>query len=136
MLLLFKEMTVLCCSTSTHKRVRKHKCLLPSPTLGSASLEHSLSPHRGGWPEACFQQHIGCREQRGPPGSYSTRDASSSPGHMTPSTATTQVKGQNQGSHLPSGQPFSAWGNIKPCWIRALEDWVGTGHVTNLTLKK
>lgn len=123
-----------CCSTSTHKCVRKYKSLSPSPTLGSASLEHSLSPHKGGWPEVCFQQHIGCREQRGLPGSYSRRDASSSPGHRTPSTATTQVIGQNLGVHLPSGQPFSAWENRKPYWIRALKDSVGTCRVTNFTL--
>lgn len=128
--------SVLCCSASTHKCVKKHKGLLPSPTLGSASLEHSLSPHRGGWPEVCFQQHIGCREQRGPPGSYSTHDASSSLGHMTPSTATTQVKGQNQGVHLPSGQPFFCLGEQRICWIKVLEDWVWTHRVKNLTLKK
>lgn len=83
------------------------KCLLLSPTLGSASLERSLFPRRGGWPEVCFQQNTGCRGQRGPLESYSTRDASSFPGHMTPSTETTQVKGQNRSIHL--GSLISAW---------------------------
>lgn len=83
---------------TTYKRV------LPSPSPGSASWERSPFPRTGGRPEVCSQQNTGCRERRGPLESYSTRDASSFPGHMTPSTARARDKGQN---HLKS--LISAW---------------------------
>lgn len=60
----------------------------PSPSLGAASAEHSLSPHRGGWPVACSLRSTGSQEPRDPLEPYSTRDALSSPGHTTLSTAT------------------------------------------------
>lgn len=59
----------------------------PSPSPDSASEEHSLFPHRGGWPEACSLQSTGSQEPLDPLEPYSTHDAPSSPGHTTPSTA-------------------------------------------------
>lgn len=84
-------------SQSTNQLITQKHCekASPSPTLGSASEEHSLSPHRGGWPAACSPQSTGSQEPRDPPEPYSTHDAPSSPGRTTPSTATTRVKGQN-----------------------------------------
>lgn len=67
----------------------------PSPTLGSASEERSLSPHRDGWPAACSLQSTGSQEPRDHPELCSTHDAPSSPDRMTRSTATTKVEGQN-----------------------------------------
>lgn len=82
------------CFRSTSKQLNRDKASL-SPSLGSASVGRSLSPHRGGWPEACSPRSTGSQEPRDPRAPYSTRDAPSSPGHTTPSTATTRVKGQS-----------------------------------------